>query len=154
MPATPISEHILALPQNLRVGFWMAYCTALGLPIDDLVQSLNLQLTSARRALGGKRVRLSVTERLQLVKLSGRLIGPFRALFQWIVSPASLIRWLKRYQERQANGGAATKTGRPWIGQDKVEAILRIYDSGLVGLKRIVGEMKKIGMPVAIEHRS
>ena len=150
MPATRIPEHILAFPQNLRVRLWMAYGTALGLPVDDLVQSINLQLTAARRTLDGKRVRLSVTERLQHANLSGRLTDPFRALFQWIVSPESLIRWLKRYQERHANSGPPkNKKGRPWIGQDKVDAILRIYDSGLTGLKRIVGEMRKCGMPVA-----
>lgn len=31
----------------------------------------------------------------------GSLIGPFRDLFAWIVSPQSLIRWLERYQERR-----------------------------------------------------
>ncbi len=39
--------------------------------------------------------------------------------------------------------------GRPWIGQDKVDAILRIYDKGCTGLSRIVGEMAKCGFTVA-----
>ena len=77
-----------------------------------------------------------------------------RTLVQWIVSPESLIRWLKRYQQRRANSTAEDsekkegKEKRPWIGAEKVAAILRIYDSGLDGLSRIVGEMDKCGHKV------
>ena len=110
MPAVPIPEHILALPQHLRVSLWMAYGTALGLPVDALVQAIDLQLVSAKVALGGKRVRMSIADRLRLAEVSGRLIGPFRTLFEWIVSPTSLIRWLKRYQECQANRGSTVRT--------------------------------------------
>jgi putative transposase len=80
-----------------------------------------------------------------------RLNGPFRDIFQWIVSPNVLIRWLKRHQQRRANGDGKTepkKPGRPWIGQEKVDAILRIHDSGLTGLSRIAGEMAKCGLEV------
>jgi hypothetical protein len=90
-----------------------------------------------------------VAERLVFAKLSMKLGGALKELFDWIVSPDAFIRWLKRYQERQANGGIPkAKTGRPWIGQEKVDAILRIYDSGLTGLSRIVGEMGNCGMKV------
>jgi putative transposase len=44
---------------------------------------------------------------------------------------------------------AMSKPTRPWIGQEKVDAILRIYDAGLTGLSRIAGEMRKCGLPVA-----
>ena len=76
-----------------------------------------------------------------------------RALVQWIVTPESLIRWLKRYQQRRANSNDSEKDDgkekRPWIGAEKVAAILRIYDSGLEALSRIVGVMKKCGLEVA-----
>ena len=47
------------------------------------------------------------------------------------------------------NAAKTTWRGRPWILQEKIDAILFIYDSGLTGLKRIVGEMRKMKMPVA-----
>jgi hypothetical protein len=68
----------------------------------------------------------------------------FRELLQWLVSPDALVRWLKRYQQRKANGDGKNepkKPGRPWISQKKVDAILRFYDAGLTGMSRIVGEM-------------
>jgi transposase InsO family protein len=135
---------------RLRVSLWLALGAALGLPVDALFQAINLELVAAKRRLDGRRFRLTAEERLQRATLAQQLIGPFRELFHWIVSPEYCIRWLKRYQERQANGGSpqAKKTGRPWICQEKVDAILRIYDSGLTGLSRIVGEMGKCGMKV------
>ena len=149
--SSPIPDHVLSLPLRMRVSLWMALGTAMGLPIDALVKSINAELISAKRKLGGKRLNLTDAERLQRAQYASALIGPFREMFQWIVSPDSLIKWLKRYQERQANGGATPKqekSKRPWIGQEKVEAILKFYDSGLTGLSRIVGEMGKCGLNV------
>ncbi|MEK7415091.1 MAG: hypothetical protein AAB263_17435, partial [Planctomycetota bacterium] len=145
----PIPDHIISLPLRMRVSLWMALGTALGLPVDALVQSINAELLAAKRRLGGKRLQLTIAERLRRAQYASALIGPFRDLFRWIVSPDSLIKWLKRYQGRRANGGVpGTKPKRPWIGQKKVDAILRIYDSGLTGLSRIVGEMMKCELPV------
>ena len=148
---TPIPDHVLSLPLRIRVSLWMALGTAMGLPIDALVKLINAELISAKRKLGGKRLNLTDAERLQRAQYASALVGPFREMFQWIVSPDCLIKWHKRYQERQANGGATPKkvqSNRPWIGQEKVDEILRIYDSGLTGLSRIVGEMKKCGLDV------
>jgi putative transposase len=125
---------------------------ALGLPVDDLITAIDQQLAAAKRGLDGRRLRMSTAERLSHAKTMERLVGPFRDLFHWIVSPDALIRWLKRHQQRRANGNGKTalkKPGRPWIGQEKVDVILRIYDSGLTGLSRIVGEMGTCGLVVA-----
>jgi len=148
-PSPPAISGLSDQPMPLRVALWMLIGAILGLPVDDLVESINLQLAVAKRSLNGKRVRMTINERLRHAQVCQRLGTTFKELFTWIVSPDSLIRWLKRYQERKANEGKRTKTGRPWIKQDKIDAILRIYDSGLTGLKRIVGEMDKNGMTVA-----
>ncbi len=149
-PETPSEIDLSSLPMRIRVSLWMFFGAAIGVPVDDLVAMVNQQLATAKRTLGGKRVRMTVAERLVCAGISKRLGGAFRHLFTWIISPDACIRWLKRYQERRANTSKnKPKTGRPWISQKKVEMILRVYDSGLTGLKRIVGEMKKCGLPVA-----
>ena len=152
MPNPPALADAQSLPLQIRVSLWMLCGAALGLPVDVLVRAIDQQLAVAKRSLAGKRVGMTTAERLTHAKTMERQVGPFRELFQWIVSPDALIRWLKRYQQRRANGDGKNytkKSGRPWIGQDKVDAILRIYDSGLTGLSRIVGEMGKCGLDVA-----
>ena len=37
----------------------------------------------------------------------------FRELFQWILPPDSVIRWLKRYQQRKANGAGKNEPKKP-----------------------------------------
>lgn len=128
---------------RLRVALWMLVGAVLGLPVDELVESINRQLTVAKRSLNGKRLRMTINERLRHAQVCQRLGTTFENLFTWIISPDSLIRWLKRYQERKANDGKRVTTGRPWIQQAKVDAILKIYDAGLTGLSRIVGELAK-----------
>jgi transposase InsO family protein len=141
---------ILSLSMRIRVSLWMMVGAALGLPIDELVETINLDLRTAKRTLGNLRVRMTIAERLRRAHLGLRLGEPFKQLFAWIVSPDSLIRWLKRYQERQAHAAKnPTKQGRPWISQIKVDAILLIYRRGVHGLSRIVGEMAKLNLDVA-----
>ena len=110
-------------------------------------------LAAAKRQLAGKHLRLTIAERLIAATHAKKIPLAMRTLVQWTVSPDSLIRWLKRCQQRQANSNDAKKAvgkeKRPWIGEEKVAEILRIYDSGLAGLSRIVGEMKKCGLEVA-----
>ncbi len=152
MTDPPTLAEAQSLPLRLRVGLWMLCGAALGLPVDDLVTAIDQQLAAAERSLDGRRLRMTEAERLTHARTMQRLIGPFRDLFHWIVSPDALIRWLKRHQQRRANGNGKNepkKPGRPWIGQEKVDAILRIYDSGLTGLSRIVGELGKCGLVVA-----
>ncbi|HAT11471.1 MAG TPA: hypothetical protein DCS97_12960 [Planctomycetes bacterium] len=130
MSERPTLAEAQSLPLRIRVSLWMLCGAALGLPVDDLVLAIDQQLAAAKRSLAGKRVRMTATERVAHARVMERLIGPFRELFNWTVSPDSLIRWLKRLQQRKANGDGvneARKPGRPWIGQDKVDAILRIY---------------------------
>jgi hypothetical protein len=40
---------------------------------------------------------MTTAQRLTHAKTMERLVGPFRDLFHWIVSPDALVRWLKRY---------------------------------------------------------
>ena len=151
MPNPPTLAEAQSLPLRIRVSLWMLCGAALGLPVDDLVNAIDQQLAAAKRSLAGKRLRMMLAERLTRAKTMERLVGPFRDLFHWIVSPDALIRWLKRHQQRRANGDGKNekkKPGRPWIGQGKVDAILRCYDKGLTGLSRIVGELEKCGLQV------
>ncbi len=153
MPNSPPTlADAQSLPLRIRFGLWMMCGAALGLPVDDFVTAIDQQLIAARGTLHGQHLRMTTVERVAHARTMERLVGPFRNLFHWIVSPEALIRWLKRHQQRRANGDGKTepkKPGRPWIGQEKVDAILRIYDSGLTGLSRIVGEMGNCGLKVA-----
>jgi len=152
MSNPPTLAEARSLPLRIRVSLWMLCGATLGLPVDDLVAAVDQQLAAAKRSLAGRRVRMTTAERLTHARAMERLIGPFRELFHWIISPEALIRWIKRHQVRRANGDWQSKPrqpGRPWIGQEKVDAILRIYDAGCTGLSRIVGEMGKCGLAVA-----
>ena len=146
----PIPAHLLSLPMRLKLSLWLALGTALGLPIDAVLGIIDGQLIAARRQLAGKRLRLTDGERRQQADWASVIGHPFRDLVHWLISPDSLTRWLKRDQARRANHGAPrTVAKRPWIGQEKVDAILRVYDAGCTGLSRIVGEMTKCGLAVA-----
>jgi transposase InsO family protein len=152
MPNPTTITEAASLPLRLRVSLWMLCGAALGLPVDDLITAIDQQLAAAKRSLNGRHLRMTTAERVAHARTMARLAQPFRELFHGIVSPDALIRWLKRHQQRRANGEGATaprRPGRPWIGPDKVDAILRIYDSGLTGLSRMVGEMRKCGLSVA-----
>lgn len=152
MSEPPTLADAQSLPLRLRVSLWMLCGAALGLPVDDLVAAIDQQLAAARRSLHGSHLRMTTAEHVAHARVMQRLVGPFRDLFRWVVSPEALVAWLKRYQQRQANGDGKNepkKPGRPWIGQDKVDAILRCYDKGLTGVSRIVGELAKCGLIVA-----
>ena len=121
-PPPPIPASILALPFATRLGWWLAYGTALGIPVDSVFQLISTMLAAAKRQLAGKHLRLTITERLTAAKHAKLIPLAMRTLVQWIVSPESLIRWLKRYQQRRANSAAEDsekkegKEKRPWIG--------------------------------------
>ncbi len=137
---------------RIRMALWMAYGAALGLPVDDLVAAINQQMDVTRTTLGGKRLCWSPAQRLLQVAYLKRIPVRMRQLFCWITTPAALIRTVKRFQQRMANSAtdpeAEKGPGRPWLGQEKIDAILRIFDSGCTGLSRIVGEMAKCGLTV------
>ena len=97
MSNPPTLAEAQSLPLRIRVSLWMLCGAALGLPVDDLVNAIDQQLAAAKRSLAGTRVRMTIAERLTHAKTMERLVGPFRDLFHWIVSPDALIRWLKRY---------------------------------------------------------
>jgi hypothetical protein len=52
---------------------------------------------AAKRNLHSRHLRMTTAQRLTHAKTMERLVGPFRDLFHWIVSPDALVRWLKRY---------------------------------------------------------
>lgn len=87
MADPPTLADAQSLPLRLRVSLWMLCGAALGLPVDDLVAAVDQQLTAAKRSLHGRRLRMTATERVAHARTMKRLIGPFRELFRWIVSP-------------------------------------------------------------------
>lgn len=59
----PIPPRILALPLPVRLAYWLAYGSALGIPVDSVFQLTNLLLGVARRQLGGRHLRMTVRVR-------------------------------------------------------------------------------------------
>ncbi|TVR43381.1 MAG: hypothetical protein EA402_09800 [Planctomycetota bacterium] len=154
----PLTADLLNSPPSLRWALWLACGKALGLPVGQLQQSIAIQMRAAQRAYrqhGG--AWFTLHERLILARLAQRLGRTARGLMTWMVQPASLIRWLKRYQERQAQargeageaGQAPCRPGRPRISPEIEHAIVTIARSGLTGLKRIQGELAKCGISAA-----
>lgn len=148
---TDAAQSLADMPMRFRMSLWFLVGAALGLPVDALLEFINLDLQNAKRTLAGRRVIVTETQRVHRAQLSLLLGEPFKKLFSWILSPDSLIRWLKRYQERKANAAKnpEKKKGRPWLAQKKVDAILMIYGKGIHGISRIVGEMTKMNRKVA-----
>jgi len=61
------------------------------------------------------RLRMTATERVAYATRLQRIGGPLRDLFRWIASPEPLIRWLKRHQQRRANGDGKTAPRSPAV---------------------------------------
>ena len=101
---TSIPESLLSLPMRLKCALWLAMGTALGIPVDAVFGLANGQVDVARRQLAGKRLRLTDAERHQQAAWAAAIGHPFRDLVHWLISPDSLLRWAKRWQERRANG--------------------------------------------------
>ena len=76
----PLPADILSLPMRIRLSLWMIVGSALGLPVDELVEAINLDLRIAKRTLGNSRVRMTIAERLRRAHLSLRLGEPFTDL--------------------------------------------------------------------------
>jgi hypothetical protein len=135
-PLPSVSPEILALPFATRLALWMAYGTALGIPVDGALQIVNTMVAAARRQLHGKRLGLSIGERLSLATLATTIPVAVWELFQWLIKPESLVRWLKRYQQRKANGDITPtpKPGRPSLGEEKVGSS-RIFGERLESMR-------------------
>jgi transposase InsO family protein len=100
----------------------------------------------------GTRPEYTTHERMRLGHLAKAITSPLRSLVTWVTSPAAVIRWLKRYQERMAQENPNHKSqegGRPPVAEETIKAIVTIYGRGLTGLKRIQGELRKCGIDVA-----
>lgn len=136
----------------VRYFLWLAIGKALRLPVSELIESINIQLGAARRQRGNRKAPFTLRERMRLAELARQIGRPIHTLFRWIVSPDAMIRWLKRYQERQVQQQDCLKqrrVGRPPCAEYKVKAILQIYHGGQRGLKRIRGELRKCNIELA-----
>lgn len=149
-PLAALKSGVKNLPMEVRMSLWVLVGKAMGLPVDEIFRLIDLQLTTAKRNLNGRRVRMSLAERLKMAKLAKKIGTRFNNLFSWLIAPDSLIKWVKRYQARKAHSSEEQqKIGRPWISKIKVDAILKIYDSGITGLKRIMRELIKSDLEVS-----
>jgi hypothetical protein len=137
----------------MRFWIWVAAGRALGLPVADLFEAISIQMQAAKRAHAGRPAPLTDQERLRLGQLAAGWSRAMRETVEWMVKPASLVRWLKRYQQRKAQKreewSQQPQRGRPPITEATVDAIVQIYQSGITGLKRIRGERTKCGITVA-----
>ena len=85
-----------------RYLIWRAFGRALGLPIDELFAAIDIEMMAAKRERGGKPAPLTQHERFQLAQLAQTIGTTMASCTQWLMTPASLIRWMKNYQERRA----------------------------------------------------
>jgi transposase len=148
-PATP--DSAINPPQSARLRFllWMSFGYLLGLPVTELFNGINLQTEILKRNVGKRRWSYTMAERLRLLDIQKKLGKHLRKCVDWLASPQTLAKAIKRYQEHMAQDKEATDKkgpGRPRLAQTKVDAILTIYRGGCRGLSRIVGEMNKCGL--------
>jgi putative transposase len=153
MSTTPIAspDQLLRQPKGVRFALWLLVGRSLGLPVDEMLEAMTIQLAVAKRLRGRHGAPFTDRERMRLAGLARAIGTSLNRMLTWIVSPEALIRWLKRYQERQAQGQPEEprRPGRPRVRAEIEEAVLRIYRSGLCGLGRIRGELRKCGIEIA-----
>jgi hypothetical protein len=85
-------DPLLNQPPPLRLACWIAIGKALGLPVSEWLEAIDIQLAAAKRA--GTRPVYTPHERMRLGHLAQAITGPLRGLVTWITSPAAMIRWL------------------------------------------------------------
>jgi transposase len=142
----------LGQPTGIRYFLWLGIGKALGLPVDAILEAITINLEAAKRERGQRPAPFTVHERMRLAALAVTIGKDLQSCFTWLAAPASLVRWLKRYQERQAQKATVPdppRVGRPRASSEKVAAVLKIYHSGATGLKRIEGELRKCGLTLA-----
>jgi putative transposase len=112
---------------------------------DAKIRFLKAEVQILRRKLSGNRVVLDPKDRCHLLRLGGE-IGHHVKDIIGIVSYKTYQRWLRE----QMQGKTPGKVGRPGIGKDLRELIIRIAkDNAQWGYRRIVGELRKLALSVS-----
>ena len=104
--------------------------------------------TSRRRtaysARGSPGTSTTPRERSHLVKLGKKVGSAINELIS-IVTPRSFARWL-RGTGFQDGVGSTRKPGRPRTAEEIRDLILRLASGDRLGLQRVLGELKKLGI--------
>ena len=148
-PPIPPSPAPSQPPVQMRLLLWMSFGYLLGLPVSELFAGVNLQTEMLKRQVGKRRLSYTITERLRLLEIQTTLGKHLRNCIDWIASPQTLAKAIKRHQEchaRATNKTATKKLARPRLEIVKVAAIIKIHYAGCRGLSRIAGEMNKCGL--------
>jgi hypothetical protein len=112
---------------------------------DVEIAVLRHQLQVLRRQV--KRPEFRAADRAVLAALSGAL--PRRRWSSFLVTPDTILRWHRRLVTRKWTH-ASPGGGRPPLADQMVALILRLaQENPRWGYRRIQGELKKLGMPVA-----
>lgn len=97
-----------------------------------------------------KRPRLTWPERIRLSNIARSIpIAEYVDLVHHLWKPETVIGWVKRWQRKQIRGEIKSETGRPPLSKEVKQTIVQLYQSGIVTLRRIVGELKKCEITVS-----
>ena len=111
------------------------------------IQYLKAENEVLRAKIDGP-VRVTPGERLRLVRLAKPLGSTIKALVS-IVSPQTVLRWIRDADDRRSKKKTGRKPGRPKSPEQVRRLVLRLAKETGWGYTRILGELKKLGIKVS-----
>jgi putative transposase len=130
--------------RNVYTSLLLVLAGASNKELARQVKHLKVENESLRSKLG-KRVEVTPVGRMRLVKFAGKLSAKILNHITSIVSPGTLLRWI-REDRKKGKRITATKRGRPRTPDSMRKLILKLGRENDWGYTRIMGELKKMGI--------
>lgn len=111
------------------------------------IQYLKAENEVLRSKIDGP-VRVTPGERSRLVRLAKPLGSAIKAMVS-IVSPQTILRWIREADKRRPKKKTGRKPGRPRSSEQIRRLVLRLARETGWGYTRILGELKKLGVKVS-----
>lgn len=113
--------------------------------VAEHMQLLSAQLRMARDRVPGP-IRLTPQEKRRLIKLGRHLKRPVLNELLQVVTPRTFARWLNDERRAKKTTAEPRGPGRPRTPEEIRELIMRLASETGWGSKKIVGELRKLGI--------
>jgi putative transposase len=130
--------------RNVYTSLLLVLAEASNKELARQVKYLKVENEILRSKLG-KRVAVTPAERMRLVKFAGKLTRKLLNQITSIVSPGTLLRWI-REDRKKGKRIITAKRGHPRTPEVLRKLILRMARENDWGYTRIMGELKKLGI--------
>lgn len=131
--------------RNIYTSLLLVLAGASNKELARQVKYLKVENEILRSKLG-KRVAVTPAERMRLAKFAKNLTRKILNHITSIVSPATLLTWIRDDRRRSVKHRTPSKRGRPRTPDTLQKLILKMARQNDWGYTRIVGELKKMGI--------